>query len=176
MNFWKLEYGTFRQKSYLSSKPHDDFTSRQNLMSAFITTQLMCCRSFTGCRTPPSSTSSPVTLMKECRVLPYTFRKCSLMSSMSISARATIILIRTLSVVPSPWGDNQTVWPRVKCTSVSSVTGMKYLPSSICIVALQRRPVCSSRISLRKTERREFFATWTQFIQCGGQKILRCTQ
>lgn len=60
--------------------------------------------------------------MKECRVLPYAFRKCSLMSSMSISARATIILIRTLSVVPSPWGDSQTVWPRVKCTSISSVT------------------------------------------------------
>lgn len=43
-----------------------------------------------------------LTLMKEYRVFPYIFRNSALMSSMSISALATIILIRTLSVVPRP--------------------------------------------------------------------------
>lgn len=50
-----------------------------------------------------------LTLMKEYRVFPYAFRNSALMSNMSISALATIVLIRTLSVVPSPWRHTQTV-------------------------------------------------------------------
>lgn len=48
--------------------------------------------------------------MKEYRVFPYIFRNSALMSNMSISALATIVLIRTLSVVPSPCRHTETAF------------------------------------------------------------------
>lgn len=63
-----------------------------------VISQLMHWKAFADCSISPPW----LTLMKEYRVLPYIFRNSALMSNMSISALATIILMRTLSVVPSP--------------------------------------------------------------------------
>lgn len=58
--------------------------------------------------------------MKEYRVFPYIFRNSALMSNMSISALATIVLIRTLSVVPSPWRHTEAAFTLVHVAWISS--------------------------------------------------------
>lgn len=94
--------------------------------------------------------------MKEYRVFPYIFRNSTLMSNMSISALATIVLIRTLSVVPSPWRHTATAFILVEYLPLSFAC-IQNLPSSICTSVLQRRLACSECISLEGNNKDSLF-------------------
>ncbi len=132
--------------------------------------------------------------MKEYSVLPYILWNSALMSNMSISALATIILMRTLSVVPSPWQQIERdclhcAWLGLclflttdgvitsVCSSYS-ITGMKYLPSLICITALQRTLACSLCISLESRKRCQrmscsVFTAWTDITRRYKLRVIK---
>lgn len=95
--------------------------------------------------------------------MPYIFRNCALMSSMSTSALATIILMSTLSVVPSPLRETEgsgmdTLIDKALCGDsvfhhCGSIRSTRYLPSLICTTAPQRMQACSLCTSLQRNKK-----------------------
>lgn len=91
------------------------------------------------------------TFIKEGRVFPYIFRNSALMSSISISARATMILISTLSVVPKPWEfRNKTTYDFWYWSYPYHVQICFHLPSLTCRVFQRKTRACFSCISLQR--------------------------
>lgn len=112
--------------------------------------------------------------MKEYRVFPYIFRNSAFMSNMSISALATIVLIRTLSVVPSPCRHTDTAFTRrfiqLRYLPISFAC-VKDLPSWICTSALQRRPACSGGISLQGNNKDSLYQEHTSATSLWGSVV-----